>query len=120
MFKEMGQMASLLKNLPKIQTEMKAFQERLPGLNAFGESGGGLVQVEVNGNFELTRLHLNVPVIRPEDKALFEDLIRGATNLALHRMREQIAQEMARITAGLGLPAGAGLPGALGLPGLLG
>ena len=47
MFKEMGQMASLLKNLPKIQTEMKAFQERLPGLNAFGESGGGLVQVEV-------------------------------------------------------------------------
>lgn len=118
MFKEIGQMASLMKNLPKIQAEMKAFQERLPSLNAFGEAGGGLVQVEVNGNFEVTRLHLNVSVMRPEDRVLFEDLIRGATNLAIHRMREQIANEMAKVSASLGLPAGAGLPGTLGIPGL--
>lgn len=115
MFKEIGQMATLMKNLPKIKEEMKQFQERLPKMVAFGESGGGVVQVEVNGNLELTRCLINPHAMGPENRELLQDLIRGAVNLAMHRMREQIATEMSRLSGGLGLPPGMGLPG---LPGL--
>jgi len=120
MFKELGQMASLMKNMPKIKEEMEKFQKRLPQMSAFGESGGGVVQVEVNGNLELTRCLISQHAMNPESKELLQDLIRGAVNLACHRMREQIAVEMSRVAQAAGLPPGMGLPGGLGLPGLPG
>ena len=46
---------------------------------------------------------------------MLEDLIRAATNQAIAKVRELIAEETGKMTGNLGLPPGMGLPG---LPGL--
>ena len=53
MFKEIGQMASLMKNLPKIREEMDKLQGRLAQLSTEGDAGGGMVKVKVNGQQEI-------------------------------------------------------------------
>jgi hypothetical protein len=50
------------------------------------------------------------------DREMLEDLIAAATNQALAKVRQQLAEESAKMAAGMGLPPGllgngGGLPG---------
>ena len=45
------------------------------------------------------------------DKELIEDLIVAATNQALQKVRQQVAEETTKAATGLGLPPGFNLPG---------
>jgi DNA-binding protein YbaB len=49
------------------------------------------------------------------DREMLEDLIRGATNQAIAKVRQQIADETTKMASNLGLPPGMGLPGVPGL-----
>jgi hypothetical protein len=109
MFKEIGQFASLMKNLPKIRDEMGRLQERLGQINAEGDAGGGMVKVKVNGQMELLSCRISDEALK--DRELLEDLIRGAVNQALQRARQLVAEETSKMATGLGLPAGLNLPG---------
>jgi DNA-binding protein YbaB len=42
---------------------------------------------------------------------MLEDLVKAATNQALHKARQQVAEETGKMASGLGLPPGTGLPG---------
>ena len=53
MFDKLGQMAGLMKNLPKIREEMAKLQSKLAQISAEGDAGGGMVKVRVNGNMEV-------------------------------------------------------------------
>src|SRR5437588_3844695 len=110
MFKEIGQIASLMKNLPKIREEMERFQQRLVQITAEGDAGGGMVRAKVNGQMEVLSCTISDEAMRGGDKELLEDLIRGAVNQALHKVRMQIAEETSKATGGLGLPEGFNFP----------
>ena len=56
MFKELGQFASLMKNLPKIREEMDKLQGKLSQITAEGDAGAGMVKVRVNGHMEVVGL----------------------------------------------------------------
>ena len=111
MFKGLGQLASLLQNLPRIKAEVEGLQQRLGQLTAEGDAGGGMVKVRVNGKLEVLSCTVSEELLRMNDKEMLEDLIRAATNQALDRGRQQAAQETSKIAAGFGLPPGTGLPG---------
>ena len=111
MFKELGQIAGLMKNLPKIQEEMQRFKERLPQIIVEGDAGAGMVKVRVNGRMEVLSCALSDEILKQNDREMLEDLIKAATNQALEKARAQVAEETARMAGGLGLPAGMGLPG---------
>lgn len=111
MFKEIGQVASLLKNLPKIREEMERLQGRLGQIIAEGDAGGGMVKVRINGHMEVQRCTLSDEAARMNDKELLEDLIAAATNQALQKIRQQVSEETSKMAAGLGMPAGMNLPG---------
>ena len=59
MFKEIGQFASLMKNLPKIGEEMGKLQERLGQITADGDAGAGMVKVKINGRLEVQKITLS-------------------------------------------------------------
>lgn len=109
MFKEIGQIASLMKNLPKIREEMGRLQERLGQISAEGDAGGGMVKVRVNGQMEVLVCRITDEAMK--DRELLEDLIRGAVNQALQRARQLVAEETSKMAIGLGLPPGMNLPG---------
>ena len=111
MFKEIGQIASMLKNLPKIKEEMGKLQGRLAQITAEGDAGGGMVKIRVNGNMELLGCTLSDEAVKLNDKELLEDLIKAAVNQALQRVRTLVAEETGKMATSLGLPAGMNLPG---------
>jgi DNA-binding YbaB/EbfC family protein len=111
MFKQIGQIASLMSNLPKIRAEMEQLQERLGQLTAEGDAGAGIVKVVVNGRLEMQSCRLSDDALRSNDREMLEDLIRAATNQAVAKVRQQISEETAKTASGLGLPPGLNLPG---------
>jgi len=113
MFGKLGQLVSLLGNSGRIQEEMKKFQANLGQIVAEGDAGAGAVKVKVNGRMEVLSCQLAQTPLTSEDKELLEDLIKAATNQALAKIRQQIAEESAKMFTGLGLPANmaGGLPG---------
>ena len=111
MFKEIGQLASMMKTLPKLREEVDRLKQRLGQITAEGDAGGGMVKVRVNGHQELLGCTLSDEALRLGDKEMLEDLIRAAVNQSLQRARQLVGEETSRMATGLGLPAGMNLPG---------
>jgi DNA-binding YbaB/EbfC family protein len=112
MFKELGQLASLLRSMPqmsKLKEEMDGLQQRLGQISAEGDAGGGMVKVRVNGKLELVACTISDEAMR--DREMLEDLMRAAVNQAMERARIQAAEETSKMAGNLGLPAGLNLPG---------
>ncbi len=111
MFKEIGQFASLMRNLPKIQEEVQQLQERIGRIVAEGDAGAGMVKVRVNGRMEVLACTLTDEALKAGDREMLEDLIKAATNQAISKARQLVAEETGKMATGLGLPPGMGLPG---------
>ncbi|HEX5269340.1 MAG TPA: YbaB/EbfC family nucleoid-associated protein, partial [Gemmataceae bacterium] len=110
MFKELGQMMGLMKQLPKIKEEMERLQQRLAQVTADGEAGAGLVKVRVNGKNEVVSCTISEEA-RAGDREVLEEMVRGAVNQALSKARVLAAEETQKMAASLGMPLGMGLPG---------
>jgi nucleoid-associated protein EbfC len=110
-FKEIGQLAGLMRNLPKIREEVGRLQERLAKLVAEGDAGGGMVKARVNGRFEVLACTLSEEAHKMGDREMLEDLIRAAVNQALQRARQLVGEETGKMATELGLPPGMSLPG---------
>jgi DNA-binding YbaB/EbfC family protein len=111
MFKELGQLAGLMRQLPKIQEEVGRLQQRLAQITTEGDAGGGMVRVRVNGKLEMLACNLSEDAMRLGDREMLEDLIRSAVNQALTKARDQAAEETGKMATALGLPPGMNLPG---------
>src|SRR5215468_10015281 len=111
MFKEIGQLAGLMKNLPKIREEMGKLQERMGQIVADGDAGAGMVKTKVNGHLEVQNITISDEALKMNDKEMLEDLIAAAVNQALKKARQLVAGETGKMATGLGLPAGMNLPG---------
>jgi nucleoid-associated protein EbfC len=114
MFKELGAMMNLLKNQGKIQEEVQKFQASVGQITAEASSGAGYVTVKVNGRMEVLGVRISDDAMKLNDREMLEDLIAAATNQALTKVRQQLAEESAKMAANIGLPAGmlgSGFPG---------
>ncbi len=111
MFKEIGQMMGLMKNLPKIREEMGKLHERLGQVSAEGDAGAGMVKARCNGHLEVQAVTLSDEAARLNDKEMLEDLITAAVNQALKKARQLVAEETGKMASGLGMPQGMNLPG---------
>ena len=117
MFKELGSMMSLLRNQGKIQEEFQKFQSQVGSIVAEATSGAGFVTAKVNGRMEILSIRITEEAMKLNDREMLEDLIAAAVNQALTKVRQQIAEESAKMAAGMGLPPGL-LGGSGGIPGL--
>ena len=109
MFEKLGQIASLMKNLPKMQEEMGKLQGRIAQVTAEGDAGGGMVKAKVNGHMEVIACVISDEAMK--DKELLEDLVRAAINQAMQKAKQAVAEETAKMAQGMGMPAGFQLPG---------
>ena len=105
--KNLGQM---MKQAQEMQTKMAEMQERLAETEVTGASGGGMIQVTLNGKGEMRGVSIDPALVDPSEVAVLEDLIVAATNDAKAKVEAQLAQKMGELTGGLGLPPGFKLP----------
>jgi DNA-binding YbaB/EbfC family protein len=111
MFEQLGQLAGLMKNLPKIREEMSKLQGKMAQITAEADAGAGMVRARVNGNMELVACTISDEALKGNDRELLEDLIVAAVNQAMKKAKEQVAAETTKMATELGLPPGMGLPG---------
>jgi hypothetical protein len=97
-------MNKLLKQAQKLQAEMARVQEEMAAKTVEAAAGGGAVTVTVNGRPEVVAVKIDPAAVDPEDLEMLQDLIVAATNEALRKAQEMVAQAMARFTGGLSLP----------------
>jgi hypothetical protein len=99
-----GGMGNLLKQAQEMQARLAKIQEELAQKTVEGSSGGGMIQVTVNGQMNFSRMTIDPAVINAEEKEMLEDLIIAAVNDGLRKARDMVSAEMSRITGGLKIP----------------
>lgn len=104
MFKQLGQIASLMKQAQEMQGRMQEMKEKLGRLKVEGSAGGGMVTVEMNGHQQLLGCRIDQPLFDSQDREMVEDLVVSAVNQALDRARQAAAQEMGNLAGGLNVP----------------
>ena len=104
-----NQIAGLMKQAQAMQDNMKRAQDELALLEVEGQSGAGLVKVQMTCKHDVKRVSID-PSLLAEDKDMLEDLVAAAMNDALRRAEAVSAEKMGKLTAGMPLPPGMKLP----------
>ena len=107
---KMPDLSNLMKAAQKIQGDVTKMQEELARTTCEASSGGGMVTVTVNGQYDVVSIKIEKQVIDPADPGMLQDLVVAAVNQAIAKMRSLAQSEMAKLTGGLNLP-GMGGPG---------
>jgi len=103
-----GNIAGLLQQAQKMQQEMQKAQEELASLEVTGQSGGGMVEVRMNGKHAVLGVTIDPSLL--DDVEMLEDLLAAAVNDAVNRVEEAVRERMAGMTQGINLPPGMKLP----------
>ena len=106
MFK--GNMSKMLKQAQEMQKRMETVQNELGQLIVDSDSGGGMVNVKINGNLELQELNIQDEVFE-EDKEMIEDLVISAVNKGIAIAQAKSKEKMDSVTGGM--LSGLNIPG---------
>jgi len=104
MFKGLANFGALLQQARQMGGRMQQLQEELKNRRTVGTAGGSLVEVEANGQMEITRCRLSEQMLAEGDRELMEELIVAATNQALANAKQMQTDAMRELTGGLDLP----------------
>lgn len=94
------QMQQLMKQAQQMQEKMQRQKEELEASVFSATSGGGMVEVKMNGKRELIAVKIKPEVVDPEDIEMLEDLIAAAVNDANAQIDKKIAENMPGIPGG--------------------
>ena len=94
---------NLMKEAQKMQQRMQEAQQELGQLTVGGESGGGMVKIEMNGRHDVTKVKIN-PSLMDDEIEMLEDLIAAAVNDAVRKVEKASKDKITQLTAGLNIP----------------
>ena len=100
----MAGLGDIMKQAQRLKAEMDRLQAEAATKTVEGSAGGGMVTVVANGKGDLLSVKIDPEAARGEDLEMLQDLVVAASNDALRRARELLAQEVSRLTGGLSLP----------------
>jgi DNA-binding YbaB/EbfC family protein len=103
-----GNIAGLMQQAQKMQQEMQRAQEELARMEVTGQSGGGMVEVVMNGKHAVRKVNIDPSLT--DDLEMLEDLLNAAINDAVNKVATTAQEQMAGMTQGLQLPPGMKLP----------
>lgn len=98
----------MLQQVQQMQGQMQKSQAEL-GSKIFEVSvAGGKVVVTANGHGDIQGVKFAKEVVDPEDVAMLQDLVLSAIQQVQKKVKDSQAEEMGKLTGGLGLPPGMG------------
>ena len=95
-----NQLAGLMKQAQAMQDNLKKAQEELATIEVTGESGAGLVKVQMTCKHDVRRVTID-PSLLADDKDMLEDLVAAAFNDAVRRVESTTQEKMGKLTAGM-------------------
>jgi DNA-binding YbaB/EbfC family protein len=107
---DMPNLDEIMKMAQNVQAEMQKAQENLEKIEVEGAAGGGLVKVRATAKGQINAIDIDESLLKPEEKAMLEDLIAAAINDAKAKADAAAAPELQKMTSGIPLPPGFKLP----------
>jgi len=95
---------NILKQAQQMHTKIAQLQEEMAGKIVEAGSGGGMVNIVMNGKQEVLSVRIDPEVVNREDIEMLQDLIAAAVNEAIRKSQEMMTEEMKKITGGLSVP----------------
>jgi DNA-binding YbaB/EbfC family protein len=92
----------ILKSAQKIQEQMGSFQEKLADIHVTGSSGGGMVEIDLNGKMEALAVRISPETM--EDRDMLQDLVLAAFNSGMEKAREAIQGQIGSLSGLQGIP----------------
>ena len=105
----MTDLNELMKQAKQMQEQFQKAQEDLANLVVVGESGAGLVRVEMNGRHDVVKLDLNDSLMS-EEKEVIEDLLASAVNDAVRRLEDKKKESIGDMAGNFNMPGDFKLP----------
>ena len=99
-------LSTLMKQAQALQEKFKQTQEEVAERTVEAASGGGMIQVVVDGAMRVRSIQIDPSLLAANDKEMLQDLVVVAVNAGLQRAQEMVAQEMSKLApmGGLNLP----------------
>jgi len=104
MFKSLGNLANIVKQAQEMKSRMGELESKLAQLRVKGSAGGGMVDVEVNGQQKVLSVRIDEQIMSSDDREMLEDLLVAACNDALDQAKQAAAEQMGELTGGMDLP----------------
>jgi DNA-binding YbaB/EbfC family protein len=101
----------IMKNAQKIQEQMGVFQEKLAAISVTGSAGGGMVEIDLNGKFEVIDVRIAPEAAEGGDIEMLQDLVIAAFANSHEKIQEAIKKEMGAMAGEFGIPGFSGLMG---------
>ena len=93
-----NQLAGLMKQAQAMQDNLKKAQDELATIEVTGESGAGLVKVQMTCKHDVRRVTID-PSLLADDKDMLEDLVAAAFNDAVRRVESTTQEKMGKLSA---------------------
>ena len=105
----MKDLMKMMKQAQEIQGRMQKMQEDLQALEVSGQSGAGMVKVQMSGKMMVKRIAID-PSLLTDDKDMLEDLVAAAVNDAVRKAEKVSEEKRASISSGMQMPPGFKMP----------
>lgn len=100
-----------MKGVPNLQKMLKTakemqekLQKELAEMRVEGSSGGGMVNVTLDGSKNLISIQIDPEVVNKEDIEMLQDLIMAAFNDAGAKVDEKLSEKLGALGPGLKIP----------------
>ena len=104
MFKIPGNMQELLQQAKQMQENLATTYSELEKKEVEASAGGGMVSARVNGTGLLTKISIDAAVVNPDDIPMLQDLILAAINEAIRKSKQEMKEEISKLTGGIPIP----------------
>lgn len=101
----MVSMTQIMKQAQAMQKKMLEIQDKLKSAEFMGTSGGGLINVTINGKGEMIKIKIDPSLLKDSSETeMLEDLIVAGFNDAKKKADSNSEGEMSGLLNKLGLP----------------
>lgn len=97
-------MNKLMKQAQKMQQELNKKQKEVSEINLSSSSGGGMVKVSMNGNYDITSLSITPEIVDPSDVEMLTETLLAAIKEVKGKIDKTREKELNSITGGMNIP----------------
>ena len=97
-------MEALLGEAMKLQQNLSEAQNAIDQKEYAVSIGGGVLQVKVKGNMEISEITISDELMSLENKEDLQDMLISGLNQALQKAKDEKNEQMQSMTAGISIP----------------
>lgn len=99
-----AQGGNMMKKIQEMQENMERVQAEVEESEFSASSGGGAVEITVNGRHEVLSIKISPDIVDPEDVEMLEDFVLLAVNEAIRKSSQAMENALESAKGGLSFP----------------